>query len=176
MTQSAPIDLPFRHVLSLAEVPPHGLDLRLEPTEAVRAAMAKHMGVLAMPAFVATLHIAPEGAAGLHVTGTVDAAVVQTCGVTLEPFEAPVREPVDVHFVPEGTALPAPAEDDESYDPPDEIINGAIDVGALASEFLALGIDPYPRKPGAVFEPPAEDAAAISPFSALSRLKGEGDA
>ncbi|MFG1402212.1 YceD family protein [Xanthobacter sediminis] len=175
MTQPPLTDLPLRHILSVAEVPPHGVDLRIEASEAERASLARNMGVIAVPAFSAALHIAPEGADGLRVTGRLDAAVVQSCGVTLEPFEAPVREEIDVHFVPAGTALPPEAEGDESYDPPDEIENGAIDLGALASEFLALGIDPYPRKPGVVFEPPAEDAAAISPFSALSRLKGPDD-
>ena len=27
-----------------------------------------------------------------------------------------------------------------------------IDLGALAAEFLALGLDPYPRKPGVAFD------------------------
>ena len=36
--------------------------------------------------------------------------------------------------------------DDE--DEPDPIIDGKIDLGALAAEFFALGLDPYPRKPG----------------------------
>ena len=36
-----------------------------------------------------------------------------------------------------------------------------VDLGAVATEFLLLGIDPYPRKPGAVFEaPPAGDPAS----------------
>ncbi|MFG1432279.1 DUF177 domain-containing protein [Xanthobacter sp. V2C-8] len=175
MTQPPLTDLPLRHVLSVAEVPPHGVDVRIETSEAERASLARRMGVIAVPAFAATLHVAPEGADGLRVTGRLEAAVVQACGVTLEPFEAPVREEIEVHFVPAGTAVPPGAEEDESYDPPDEIENGAIDLGALASEFLALGIDPYPRKPGVVFEAPAEDAAAISPFSALSRLKGPND-
>lgn len=169
-------DLPFSQFLGIADVPPKGLDLRLEPTAAERAGLAKLLGVIAVPGFVATLHVAPEGAEGLHVTGRLDAAVVQTCGVTLEPFEAPVREEIDVHFVPAGTAPPPEAEEDETYDPPDEIVDGGIDIGALAAEFLALGIDPYPRKPGAVFVPPAEDPAAVSPFSALARLKGKDGA
>ncbi|WP_454916666.1 YceD family protein [Xanthobacter sediminis] len=169
-------DLPFSHPLSVADVPPRGLDLRLEPSEAERAGLARDLGVIAVTGFVAKLHVAPEGKDGLHVTGSVDAAVVQACGVTLEPFEAPVKEAVDVHFVPAGTAPPPEAAEDEAYEPPDEIVNGGIDVAALATEFLALGIDPYPRKPGAVFEPPAENPAAVSPFSALARLKGEGEA
>lgn len=169
-------DLPFSQRLGVADVPPKGLDLRLQPTEAERAALARYLGVIAVPGFSAALHVAPEGADGLHVTGSLEAAVVQTCGVTLEPFEAPVKEAIDVHFVPAGTAPPDEAAEDEGYDPPDEIVDGSIDVAALATEFLALGIDPYPRKPDAVFEPPAEDPAVASPFSALARLKGEDDA
>lgn len=177
MTDHTSPDHPlFSRSVSVAEVPAHGLDLRVEPSEAERASLARHLAVLAVPEFSAKLHVAPEGRDGLRVTGTIEATVVQTCGVTLEPFEAPVKEAVDVHFVPAGTAVPPAAEDDESYDPPDEIVNGGIDVGALATEFLALGIDPYPRKPGAVFEAPAEDAAAASPFSALSRLKDRDEA
>jgi len=166
-------DLPFSHSVSLADVPPNGLDLKLVLGEAQRADLARHIGVQAVPAFAAQLHIAPEGKDGLCVTGVLDAAVVQACGVTLEPFEAPVHEAIEVHFVPQGTALPAEADEDEDFDPPDEIIGGAIDVGALTVEFLALGVDPYPRKPGAVFSPPQEDAAAASPFAALSRLRTE---
>ena len=40
-------------------------------------------------------------------------------------------------------------------DPPEVLHDGAVDLGAVATEFLLLGIDPYPRKPGAVFDAPA---------------------
>jgi hypothetical protein len=46
-----------------------------------------------------------------------------------------------------------------------------VDLGAIASEFLILGIDPYPRKPGVVFEPNLEREAGASPFAALAALK-----
>ena len=42
----------------------------------------------------------------------------------------------------------------EIPDPPEPIVNGVIDLGRLATDALFLGIDPYPRKPDAVFEPP----------------------
>jgi hypothetical protein len=61
----------------------------------------------------------------------------------------------------------------EQPDPPDPIINGKIDVGSLASEFLALGLDAYPRKPGAQFQNPdgEPDDEKASPFAALARFK-----
>jgi hypothetical protein len=52
-------------------------------------------------------------------------------------------------------------------DEPDEIVDGRIDLGALASEFLTLALDPYPRKPGAAFEPPVDPDDDGSPFSGL---------
>jgi uncharacterized metal-binding protein YceD (DUF177 family) len=58
---------------------------------------------------------------------------------------------------------------------PPEVLSadGTADVGAIAAEFLLLGIDPYPRKPGAEFRPPAEQGATISPFAALAKLKND---
>jgi hypothetical protein len=40
----------------------------------------------------------------------------------------------------------------------------------LVIELLALALDPFPRRPDAVFEAPATDAAP-SPFSVLAALK-----
>lgn len=164
-------ETPFSYKVTVASLPAEGLDLDLTPDEAQRAVLARHAGVLGVPRCAARLHVAPEGKAGAHVTGTLSAEVRQTCVVTLDPFESAIEEAIDVHFAPEGTFSPA-GEEDEERDPPDPIVDGAMDVGALVAEFLALGIDPYPRRPGAVFEPPAEDPAAASPFSALSSLKG----
>ena len=164
-------DLPYSHMISIADLPPLGLHLKLEPDAATTAALARHVGVLEAEGILATLHIVPEGREGVHVSGRLRASVRQTCGVTLEPFDAPIDEEIDVHFAPAGTYKPSEEDEENGIDPPDEIVDGRIDVGALVCEFLALGVDPYPRKPGAVFEPPAEDPAALSPFSALSRVK-----
>jgi hypothetical protein len=55
-------------------------------------------------------------------------------------------------------------------DPPDPIIHGQIDLGALAAEFLALNLDLYPRKPGVTFEKlyvGGEASGTVSPFAGL---------
>jgi hypothetical protein len=41
----------------------------------------------------------------------------------------------------------------------------------LATEFLILGIDPYPRKPGAEFAAPKAEDNREHPFAALEALK-----
>ena len=49
-----------------------------------------------------------------------------------------------------------PSADEE----PEPLIGNSVDLGLLATEFLILGVDPYPRKPDAAFEAPAAAEAA----------------
>ena len=51
-----------------------------------------------------------------------------------------------------------------------------IDLGALATEFLLIGIDPYPRKPDATFQAPEVEDDSTRPFAALAALKKGPDA
>jgi hypothetical protein len=106
----------------------------------------------------------------LTVTGTVEALVTQVCTVSLEPFEAPVREPVEVVFTDTDRLA---GTDAEEADIPDPLVGGRIDFGALTAEFLALGLDPYPRKPGISFDPVVAGDDP-SPFEKLRKL-GEGE-
>ena len=68
--------------------------------------------------------------------------------------------------------------DPESEDPPEPLEGGALDLGELVSEELALALDPYPRKPGVApvdlsFGAPEEESdEEDSPFAALAALKG----
>ena len=109
------------------------------------------------------------------------ARIGQTCVVTLDPIENDVDEPIDLIFappdqIPELAALvdEAAESDVEVPDPPEPIENGAIDLGRVATDALFLAIDPYPRKPDAIFEPlvVAPDPED-HPFAALKALKPE---
>ncbi|MEX6814044.1 hypothetical protein AB2C52_34490, partial [Pseudomonas aeruginosa] len=62
--------------------------------------------------------------------------------------------------------------DAEDADIPDPIVGGRIDFGLLTAEFLALGIDPYPRKPGVVFEA-VQLGEDVKPFDVLRTLRSE---
>jgi uncharacterized metal-binding protein YceD (DUF177 family) len=174
MTQPVqPWHLPVR----LEDVPETGLHLDLAADEHVRAGLAALAGVAQMPRLEAALDIVRHGK-GLRATGRVSATVEQTCVVTLEPVENEVDEPIDVIFVPptDSAATESAAEEDagevlDTGEPPEVLADGIADVGAVAAEFLLLGIDPYPRKPGAEFKPPADQGAVVSPFAALARLK-----
>lgn len=178
MTAAAPL---FSRPVSVAEITPGGLALSVTPTPAERAALAAFNGLVAIKAMSASLRLRQEGT-GVRVAGEVVAEVVQTCVISMEPFEAAVSEPIDVHFVSAETldALRAaraarPVDDDEnSPDEPDAIEHGRIDVGLLLAEHLTLGLDPYPKKPGAVLAPTAAgEEPAASPFAVLRRLSEE---
>jgi hypothetical protein len=118
---------------------------------------------------------------GLHVVGEVSATVGQNCVVTLEPLVSEIEEKVDLVFSPPLPGQELEKDEDEepekrprrskqNLDGPEPLLDGAIDLGALAIEFLILGIDPYPRKPGAKFEPPQDVAPDPGPFAALAGL------
>lgn len=168
--------------VSVADITPGGLALAVTATPSERAALAAFNGLVAIGTLTGSVRLRPEGA-GVRVTGEVMADVVQTCVISMDPFEAALREPIDVHFM-EAERLEAlraeraarPVDDDEnSPDEPDVIANGRIDVGRLVAEHLTLGLDPYPKKPGAALAVPAaaEEAPPASPFAVLRRLGEE---
>jgi len=130
-----------------------------------------------LPRLEANFDVTRRGA-GLHVAGRVSATVGQLCIVTLEPLVNEVEEAIDLLFMPQPTAEREDGEvgtRGESADETEPLIGGLVDLGALAIEFLILGLDPYPRKPGAVFQPP-EAKPDESPFAALASLrKGPDD-
>lgn len=162
--------------VGIDDLPPDGRDYAFAAGESERVAIAQALGLVAVPRLDVRFHVRRIAADGLHVTGTVSATVTQNCVVTLDPVENEVDEAVDVSFSPSADTEPDDADadietDPEAPDPPDALVNGRIDLAAIAVEFLQLGLDPYPRKPGVEFEPPAEGDQAESPFSVLASLK-----
>jgi uncharacterized metal-binding protein YceD (DUF177 family) len=166
----------WSHPLAVADLPPEGAALKLVPGEKERAALARYVDVLAVPALVADVKVTPDGQGGVVVEGELVATVRQICVVSLEPFDNTVNEHVALRFLPSSLADSAVEDEGDERGPADVIIDGAVDLGMLVAEFLALGVDPYPRRPGAVFAPPvaATDDEASSPFAALAKLKQKG--
>ena len=172
---------PWRVPVMVAHIPDTGLHRELEASAAERQAMADLAGVREVLSAHADLEIVPKSGGRLQVTGHVRARVGQTCVVTLDPIESEIDEDIDLTFAPEAEArrladLIEEGEDDkdppEVADPPEAIVNGIIDLGRIATDALFLAIDPYPRKPGVVFE---AEVIALDPedhpFAALKALQ-----
>jgi uncharacterized metal-binding protein YceD (DUF177 family) len=136
-------------------------------------ALARAAGVDAVLRLAARFELVRRGHDGVHVSGHVSATVRQTCVVTLEQVENGIEEPVDLTFAPRQDDGETHGREEEigTRDPPEALVDGNVDLGAIATEFLILGIDPYPRKPGAVFAAPASAEGSDKPFAALAALK-----
>lgn len=163
---------PLSRLVDVMNIPPRGQEIHVEASAEERDALAKDFGMPGIRALSGDFKL-DSTAKGIHVTGVVKASITQVCVVTLDPFDSDIEEEVEVDFA-EPSGMPAePPTDINEYEPPDEIINGQIDLGALTAEFLALGLDPYPRKPGVDFEYRDPGDAKDSPFAALGKLKAD---
>jgi hypothetical protein len=166
---------PWQVPVAADDIAETGQHFDLVADTGVRSAVARVAGLRDLPRLEASFDVTRGGAGGLHVAGRVSATVGQNCVVTLEPLANEVAEAIDLLFVPR--RIPARQDDEAESEPrdvkwndPEPLIGGVVDLGALATEFLILGLDPYPRKPGAVFEPPQAREPHGGPFAALAKL------
>jgi uncharacterized metal-binding protein YceD (DUF177 family) len=173
---------PWRVPVVVAQIPDTGLHRAFEASDAVRAAMADTAGLREIASASASFDLKLKTGGRVHVTGEVHGRVGQTCVVTLDPIESAIDEVIDLMFAPPEqirslAALvdeAAQSEDEEVPDPAEPIVDGVIDLGRLATDAMFLAIDPYPRKPDAVFEPLAEiKDPADHPFAALKGLQSD---
>lgn len=178
---------PLTRLVDVRSLPQDGTDVFIDADAAQRAALASELGLEAVKSLSAHYRVTRSGRDGALLRGRLKGTVTRQCVVTLEPFDAEISEPVEVLFASEAESARKQAEwtaayasDDEAAiaalgqtDPPDPIVDGRIDAGRVTVEFLALSLDPYPRKPGAAFEAPGapETPESNSPFAALAQLK-----
>lgn len=169
-------DRPWSSTIRLDDVGEAGRHVELEASEAVRLALAKPAGVDAIERLVARFDLTRRGRDRLHVTGEVSGTVRQTCVVTLDPVVNNLTEAIDLTFAPprepiSETADPA-FEATSSGEEMEPLIGNSVDLGLIAIEFFMLGIDPYPRRPGAGFDAPNAVADPAShPFAGLAALQ-----
>lgn len=181
----------FSRIVQADRVPDGAMEQRIEASPAERGALARRFELEAIESLVATVRLGRvRGGPLVRVEGSLEAEVVQTCTVTLDPVRNRVADTFTTLFAP-----PHLVPKDESAidldpmaeDVPEPLIGGRIDIGELTAQYLSLALDPYPRAPGVAFdggaeddaiEPgrdvePAEEASSKrpNPFTALARLK-----
>jgi uncharacterized metal-binding protein YceD (DUF177 family) len=172
---------PWSVPVTVAQIPETGLHRDIEAGPAAREAMAELADLREVLSASASFDVTPKGGGRFQVAGRVRARVGQICVVTLDPIENDIDEEIDLIFAPPeqipelSTLVDESAESgDEIPDPPEPIVNGVIDLGRLATDALFLGIDPHPRRPDAVFEPPlVTEDPEDHPFAALKALQFE---
>ena len=167
----------FSRTVLVDVVSTRGVEMDVEASEQECAALAERFGIVAVHGLRASAKLrALAGGTLFRVDGQLWAKVVQTCVVTLEPIAQEVHETFMMTFgaQEESDSMELDLSMDDA-DPPEPIIDGAIDLGEVVAEHLALALDPFPRKPGAELPQQAEPEEVVtekvSPFAALARLK-----
>lgn len=158
------------------------------------ASLAERFDVLGLENVKAAMTLTRErGGLVIHVKGRVMADIRQSCVVTLEPMQSHIEDEFEAFYADRREAVSfAQARADirakkgevevemiDERDAPEEIVNGRIDLGEVAAQFLSLAINPYPRSDAAGDLPhePASDAHddnATSPFAAALKEWKDG--
>jgi hypothetical protein len=168
---------------AVRDIPEEGLAVERSASAEECAAVARALDLLSCPGLTARYTMGPRSGGHVHLWGTVEAVVEQSCVVTLEPLLSRVAESFRVDFWPEGD-IPEPGggeldfADQTDLEP---IVAGRIEVGNVVFQAVANGIDLFPRKPGATFElptPPGSDdgshpTGSAGPFAALAKMKNK---
>jgi uncharacterized metal-binding protein YceD (DUF177 family) len=165
--------LPYSEPLRLHHIGA-GVQRRLTPDADAIKRIVRALDLQSLDAFDVDINLVPT-VSGWRLDGRVLADAVQTCGLTLEPLPVHIDRKFSIQMV-EATER-EPDEDAEidlelDDDSADQIEDGRLDLGQYAVEQLALSLDPFPRKPGAVFEQPKEPGE-ISPFAVLKGLQSK---
>ncbi len=182
MSTSPETALPLDVVFNIEKLGATPSIVKTKADAATCKALAEYLGVDAVENFHAELAVRRWRRHGAAVEGTVSADIVQQCVMTLEPVRAHVSETVFARFLPASMLEPDKNTDEGividplAEDPPEAFDGREINLGLLLLEYLALGIDPYPRASGAAIPESLTPVAAepekrANPFQILAQLR-----
>jgi hypothetical protein len=154
-------------------------------------AIANALGIVGCRTFSARYSISPLDCGRYLVAGAFSAVLIQTCVVTLEPFDQSIEESFEIEFWPPdqladefgGETAHEIEIDGLAGEDPEPVVNGRLQIGPVLYELLAAATDPFPRHPDAELERTEAGASDTElpqhPFAALRSLKpddnGAGD-
>lgn len=146
---------------------------KLDAGPAERSALAARFGILGIGRLEGELALRRVRAGrAVRVEGRLRADVTQACVVTLVPVPQSVDTEFAVVFVPAEDLKPIPVDEEGAVDieafAADEDLeealpDGPLDLGELLAQELAVALDPYPRAPGASFQPVWGEGGAGEP-------------
>lgn len=163
--------------------------LIIEADEKERAALARRFDLVSIDRLSAELTVTSASNGEVTVRGPMSAEITQRCVATLDPVPEMIEDTVEVLFSPHVSEedLPSNADDLDDLseeelmallDQPEPLVDGKIDVGEVVAQFLAVAMNPYPRKDGAELPPVVkteeeadDDAERPNPFAQLAGLK-----
>jgi len=183
MTGDAAQVAEFSRPIAVEQIGPQETVRSIAANVAERQRLAERFGLLGLDRLEATVRLR-RGRAGLILAdGHFEADATQACVVTLEPVPARLALDFAMTFGTPTVHGGAVVVGLDEEDPPEEIVNGRIDLGEAVAQQLAIALDPYPRSPaaearaeGAADDDGSSEAASTRPFAALNawrRPQGE---
>jgi hypothetical protein len=146
MSRTTAPHVEFSRPIAADQIGPQETERDIVANAVERARLAERFGLLSLDRLAAKLYLRRSRSGLIQVRGRFEADVVQACVVTLEPVRAQLNESFTVAFgagTSSGQGAVVIALDDE--DPPEELIDGRIDLGETVAQQLAIALDPYPR-------------------------------
>lgn len=173
----------FSYEVKVSHVSANPITVKISADATDLKRLARQWGVPEVQSFEAALELGRWKRDGIRVRGQVSSTIVQDCVVTLDPVRQRIEEDLETVFLPENSRLAKRMLDGngemfldpDGPDLPETFTGDSIDIGAVAAEFAALSIDPYPRKEGLEYADRIESDTSSdkkpSPFAVLQGLK-----
>lgn len=191
MEENKPLRPEWSHRVETANIGTRPFKVNLTATPEERKDLARRLRIQELSAASAVITLEREqGSSLIRVEGVVEGQLIQACVTTGQPVHEDVREEFETWYTDPSEAVPFAKARREKLirgeremevlperDDPELATDGFIDVAELATQYLSLGINPYPH---AGDMPPVgmDEAAVIStgpakrnPFAALKDWK-----
>ncbi len=182
----------WSYLINIDDVRSDPKTFTFKPSERERIDVARRLGLISIESAEASVTLQRASGGVIHAMGVIRADVTQNCVVTMAPLPVHIEDEFEGWYGNKDQAVSfAKARNErevklsqaeieileESVDP-EPVVNGKIDIGELATQYLSLALDPYPHSEGATYEfgPPDEkkgEGAKLrkSPFEALKDWK-----
>ncbi|KGB27804.1 hypothetical protein GS16_01495 [Candidatus Liberibacter solanacearum] len=147
----------FSYCVSIQSVP---INMKIEANGLDCQKLAEEWDVLSVDNLCADVKLSSWKKGGIRLSGKVCAAIVQACVITLDPLLLQIEESLGCIFVPSSSKFLYPNGDTSGKKSVVEVReldilpfskDGIIDIGAVVADFIAVAIDPYPKKEGILF-------------------------
>jgi hypothetical protein len=153
----------WSHVVDIDKLSSEPRTFTFSADERQRIDLARRLAIVSIEEAKAVVTLQKIGGGIVHALGTVRAELTQACVVSLAPVPVHIEDEFEGWYGDKTATAVSFAKArserevkkghteievmEESADP-EPIIGGKIDIGELATQYLSLALDPYPRAEG----------------------------
>ncbi|NQV80905.1 MAG: DUF177 domain-containing protein [Alphaproteobacteria bacterium] len=167
----------FSYPIEMSDIGSGGRSFEFAADDGQRVALGARLGLQDVLKFAVSGDVCTlDDGRTLLVRGKFSAVVVQNCVVTLDPVESSLEDTFELRYIPAADwTAEMQREIEVSPDESDvEPLEGSsIDLGTVVVEYLALALDPYPRRSGVEFTFDAAPGDEQGPFAGLAKLRNK---